>query len=562
MLANGTIGVFRILEPEIRILFLPSTPKLTIIPQRLDKVPMNLRHNLRIGLGRDSVLIATVLLAVAAGFLAYVARLNDVTHDAFHEMALARELFEHGTIPLEDRFAFTPTVSPCVHHEWGTGVFLYLVAGASPLGLDGMAITRLILIAMLGLFIYRSARNNGANPLVIGICLPLAFPLAWVGFATLRAQLITLLFMAIQVLMQQSDWRERRGWVIAWMLMYVVWLNMHAGFVVGVAMLGLHVIERWIVYWMSIPGKLQLSDFFNRFWHHFVIAGFLGIGIICNPWGVDYPQYLWHAILMPRPTMLEWQPLWYMPDTVISLTSYAMMAIGLGYAAKTRQWHRLRGWLFCCLAAYMALKHIRHGSLFAIAWMIYMPGWLTATEFGRSSVALLYSYRTTVLRSAWIVGLTSLFFFTIQSAWKSKLPSSGVESSMVYPVEAVEFLKRSEFQGNLITPFAAGAYVSWYCYPNIRVSLDGRYEVAYREDVLPKHDVFFNADNRWYDVLTEYEPDAILVKQNAPVRQLLGKKEHDTEHFRLAYEDDTYAVFVHDSLSVRTSDSWRVSQKR
>lgn len=133
---------------------------------------------------------------------------------------------------------------------------------------------------------------------------------------------------------------------------------------------------------------------------------------------------------------------------------------------------------------------------------------------------------------------------------------------MVYPVEAVEFLKRSEFQGNLITPFAAGAYVSWNCYPNIRVSLDGRYEVAYREDVLPKHDVFFNADNRWYDVLTEYEPDAILVKQNAPVRHLLGKKEHETEHFRLAYEDATYAVFVHDSLSVRTSDSWRVSQKR
>jgi hypothetical protein len=523
---------------------------------------MNLRHNLRIGLGRDAVLIATVLIAVAAGFLAYVARLNDVTHDAFHEMALARELFEHGALPLEDRFAFTPTVSPSVHHEWGTGVFLYLVAGASPLGLDGMAITRLILIAMLGLFIYRAARNNGANPLVIGICLPLAFPLAWVGFATLRAQLITLLFMAIQVLLQQSDWKERRGWVIAWMLMYVVWLNMHAGFVVGVAMLGLHVIERWIVYWYSLPGKLQVSDFLDRFWHHFLIAGFLPIGIIINPWGAEYPQYLWHAILMPRPTMLEWQPLWHMPDTVMSLSAFSFMAIGLGYAAKTRQWQRLRGWLFCCLAAYMALKHIRHGSLFAIAWMIYMPGWLTATEFGRSSLALLHSYRITVIRSAWIAGLASISFFTLHAAWRSKLPSSDVESSMVYPVEAVEYLKRSEFQGNLITPFAAGAYVSWKCYPNIRVSLDGRYEVAYREDVLPKHDVFYNADQHWYDVLTEYDPDAILVKQNAPVRQLLGKKEHDTEHFRLAYEDATFAVFVHDSLSVRTSDSWRVSQKR
>ncbi|MCU0710784.1 MAG: hypothetical protein MUC43_01910 [Pirellula sp.] len=523
---------------------------------------MNLRQNLRIGLGRDAVLISTVLLAVAAGFLAYVSRLNDVTHDAFHEMALARELFEHGTLPLEDRFAFTPTVSPAVHHEWGTGVFLYLVAGASPLGLDGMAIARLILIALLGLCIYRAARNNGANPLVIGLCLPIAFPLAWVGFATLRAQLITLVFMAIQVLLQQSDWRERRSWVFAWMIMYVVWLNMHAGFVVGVAMLGLHVIERWLVYFSLNRNSFQLREFLERFWHHFVIAGFLVVGVMINPWGVRYPIYLWHAILMPRPTMLEWQPLWQMPDTVISIASFAFMAIGLGYAAKTRQWQRLRGWFFCCLAAYMALKHIRHGSLFAIAWMIYMPGWLTATEFGRSWLAILQNYRTTAIRMCWITGIASLLFFVQHSAWRCEIPSKHTESSMVYPVEAVEFLKRSEFKGNLITPFTAGAYVSWICHPNIRVSLDGRYEVAYRDDVLPKHDAFYHASPNWRDVLVEYDPDAILVKQTAPVRRLLGQKEHDTEHFRLVYEDSMFAVFVHDSLSVRTSASGRVSDNR
>ncbi len=121
---------------------------------------------------------------------------------------------------------------------------------------------------MLGLCIYRAARNNGANPLVIGLCLPLAFPLAWVGFATLRAQLFTLVFMAVQVLLQQSDWRERRVWVVGWMVMYVVWLNMHAGFVVGVAMLGLHVIERWLVYFSANRNSIQLGDFWNRFWNH------------------------------------------------------------------------------------------------------------------------------------------------------------------------------------------------------------------------------------------------------------------------------------------------------
>lgn len=499
------------------------------------------------------MLIAAVLLAVALAFMAYVARLNDVTHDAFHEMALAREFFEQGSFPHEDRFAFTPTVSPSVHHEWGTGVLLYIVAGASPLGLDGMAITRLLLIAMLGLCIYRAARNNGAHPLMIGLCLPIAFPLAWVGFATLRAQLFTLLFLVIQILLQQSDWRGKKSWVAAWMLLYVVWLNVHAGFVVGVAALGLHVIERWLEYWWDSSRPRDISDFVERFWHHFLIAAFLGIGILINPWGVQYPVYLWKAILMPRPTMFEWQPLWFIPDRAISLGAFGVMVITLGYTFKMRQWRRLRGWLFCCLAAYMALKHIRHGSIFAVAWIVYSPGWLTPTALGRGCLATVQRNRRLAIQACFVVGLAATIFFVQHSAWRANLPDTGPELSMVYPVRAVEFLKKIKFQGNLLTPFTAGAYVSWTCYPNVRVSLDGRYEVAYQHDVLPKHNSFFAAESNWRSVLEEYAPDAILVKQNAPVRKLLGLRETDTEHYYLAYEDDTFAVFAHDSLSVRTS---------
>jgi len=104
-------------------------------------------RNLRIGLHRDGRLIVAACLATFLGFVAYVSRLSDVTHDAFHEMALVRAMFESGSFPLNDIFAFTPTVSPAVHHEWGTGLFLYMVAGANPMGLHGMAVARLLLIA-------------------------------------------------------------------------------------------------------------------------------------------------------------------------------------------------------------------------------------------------------------------------------------------------------------------------------------------------------------------------------------------------------------------------------
>ena len=208
---------------------------MTKLRQKLSDI---FRANMRIGSSRDVVLIAWLFVAVACGFLAYVARLQEVTHDVFHEMALFRETLVRGSFPTFDLFAFTPTVNPSVHHEWGTGALLYLASVESGLGMAGIAILRLQLICALWVFIYLVARMRGAHPYVFACIAAFTFPFLWVGFATVRAQLFTLVFLAAQMWMQELDCRGRRAWVIAWWLMLVAWLNIHAGFVVGLGMFG------------------------------------------------------------------------------------------------------------------------------------------------------------------------------------------------------------------------------------------------------------------------------------------------------------------------------------
>jgi hypothetical protein len=115
---------------------------------------------------------------------------------------------------------------------------------------------------------------------------------------------------------------------------------------------------------------------------------------------------------------------------------------------------------------------------------------------------------------------------------------------MVYPVGAVQFLKSQDFHGNVLTPFASGAYVSWMCYPQIRVSIDGRYEVAYRDDVLPKHDLFYSAKPSWESVLSEFKADAILIQVSSPAYPLLGTPGTKTETWKRIYEDQTFALFA------------------
>jgi len=498
-----------------------------------------LASNLRVSHHRDVVLLATLAAAATVLFIAYISRMHAVTHDVFHEMALARAWLESGEFPKNDVFAYTPTVAPTVHHEWGTGLILYWSSAVSPLGMDGLMALKFSLVAALGLLLYRVARNAGAHPIVFALTLPIVLPLMWVGFATLRAQLFTLVFLAAQMLMIQSDWRGRRAWVLLWIPMYLAWLNLHAGFVVGLGMLGFHAMER------IVDGWYRGENVFKRNWHLVALLPIVGVGLLCNPWGWDYAPYLMRAITMERPTILEWKPLWYTYDPLTSLIAFGVSVFMIGYVAKYRRWSRLRGWLFCVLAAYMALKHIRHGSLYAVVWLAWMPAWLTPTPFGHAIVDWVQQQRIGVIRVCRYLAIGCSAFAIWNTFWHASLPTTLAASSYCFPSDAIHYLKSHSVHGNMMTPFHCGAYVSWKLYPDVKVSLDGRYEVAFAEHVMPDHQRFYEGKLGWESVLTQYDHDLILVPQDAAIRdKLYTSTTSKLPGWNLVYQDSSFAILA------------------
>jgi hypothetical protein len=502
-----------------------------------------LASNLLVGKTRDVGFFAWLAFAASIIFVAYIARMNAITHDVFHEMALAREWFESGSFPLSDRFAYTPTVPLAVHHEWGTGLLLYWAGPQSPLGLQGIMALKFALVAALGLLVFRVARNGGAHPLLIIAFLPIALPMLWVGFATLRAQLFTLVAIAAQMLMFHSDWHGKRRWVFLWAIMYLVWLNVHAGFVVGLGMLGCHLVERVLDAWWR---KQSIVD---SVWHLFALGPFIALGILSNPWGWSYVPYLISAITMERPAIIEWKPLWFTHDPLMTMVVFAISAVMLGYAAKVRRWDRLRGWLFCVLAAYMALKHIRHGSIYAVVWLACVPAWLTPTPLGQSLIAWLNRSRFQVVRISQGLVVGCSIFAIWQCFWLATLPSTLAASSFCFPLGAVEFLKSHRVEGNVMTPFHCGAYVSWELHPNIKVSLDGRYEVAFTDEVLPEHQLFYEARSGWQAILGRYDHDFVLIPRDTEVAKHLVT-EHPIDGWKLVYVDAAYGLIAREDIGL------------
>ncbi len=519
----------------------PSKP--FTINADVPSVIRGLATNLHVGITRDVPFIGWLVLAAAMVFVAYIARMNAITHDVFHEMALAREWIQTGSFPLSDRFAYTPTVPLAVHHEWGTGLLLYWSGPAGPLGLQGIMALRFALVAALGLLLYRVARNGGAHPLLIVAVLPIALPMLWVGFATLRAQLFTLVAISAQMLMLQSDWHGKRRWIIWWIPMYIVWLNLHAGFVVGLGMLGFHLMERVLDAWW------RKEEILKSVWHLLALGPVILVGVLCNPWGWSYIPYLVSAITMERPTILEWKPLWFTHDALTTMVVFAISVVMLGYVAKVRRWDRLRGWLFCALSAYMALKHIRHGSIYAVVWLALIPAWITPTPLGRSLIAWFHRSRFQVVRISQGLVIGCSAFSLWNCFWIATVPSTLAASSFCFPVGAIEFLKSHQVEGNVMTPFHCGAYVSWELHPNIKVSLDGRYEVAFADEVLPAHQLFYEARSGWEQILNRYEHDFVLIPRDSEVaKQLIS--EHPIDGWKLVYLDSAFGLLAREDIGL------------
>ena len=444
-----------------------------------------------------------VILAGLTSMFVYRISNNVVDVDLWHEMALARDALACGRVPLEDHFAYTPTKYPVVHHEWGAGIVAYCVMTSA--GGTGIVIVKYLLALGLGVACWRCASRRGAGFAVWSFLAAVAVLLANQGFSTIRAQMYSFVFTACLLYWMDRDRQGSRRWLLAWLALYVVWLNVHAGFLVGAGLFG--------VYW--------LEQLLRREPHvHLLLAGLVMIPLIAlNPYGLYYYDYLWHAATMPRPLIDEWGPLWHNGD-YYQVALFALSLVLLGYTVRHVGLRPFRGLPVIAVCALFALKSTRLLNFYAIAWICYLPPYLEATPLGQG-LRRWYRERTWPLPAAWAAMLAvCLPFMLVTKPWMLRIPEARISrlgNHVIYPVGAVDYLAATGFRGNLMVPFAGGAYGSWRLYPEVRVSIDSRYEVAYPPGSLEENSAFYLAQEGWQTILATDPADAVLVPSSLPV---------------------------------------------
>lgn len=491
------------------------------------------------------LIAAMAFLLISLSFL-IASRRNNVDMDLFHEMCLARQFATEGTFPQTDAFAYTPTVDRVVHHEWGTGVVAYGVIEQLGLKSRGLMALKYLLVALICLCCCLSARLRAAKWPMIVPCFALATILGGqIGYTTIRAQLFTLLFLSVEFCLLGIDRQGKKWWIVPWLILVVVWANMHAGILAGLGIfcfyVGFRICEPLIEKYL--PGKSEQAEQRGSNWYLVAVAMVSMLLLLVNPYGINYPFYLYYGTTLDRPMINEWKPLLSaISDSgflILLGVSIVLAAVGFKNTWRTRPFEVF----VILLTAYLAFKHVRHLSIYAVTWACIVPASLMHSSIGKemTNIGLRLAKPLTVVAVA--AGIFCTAHACSAKFWEMKVPAYTDQDKplgMLYPVGAVDFLKKTGFEGNLMVPFSAGAFVSWNLYPAVKVSFDSRYEVAYPAGSIERSFDFYDAKDGWQETLVSHGTDAVLVPYFSAIRSELDS----LDEWHLLYDDSMHSVFT------------------
>lgn len=466
-------------------------------------------------------------LALAAVCLLFASR--PVHHDIFHQMALVRESLRQGRLLDHDVFSYTAPVRPMIDHEWGAGAIAFAVTEWA--GAPGIFLLNAALFAGLMLISARRLRSAKVPLVFVVPALLLLAAVAAYLYTPVCAQAYSLAIYAGLLSLLARDAGGSRRWIPLWLGLFVLWANLHGGIAVAFVTVAAYAVEQA---WRGKP------------WRHLgLVLAAMALLLSVNPYGWRYYGYLLRALVMSRPQIAEWDPRWLIADVSPTTVGF-FLCLGLAaYVIAARRLRGVEGVAVLILLGAASIRVMKLAPFFAIAWVFVVPAAFGRTRLGRALERAFLRWSTAAGMASLAVVVLAGALFVTKRPWELAVASQ-------YPVGPVEYLSAAHFRGNVMTYFSQGAYVSWKLYPNVKVSCDGRYEVAYSNELVNDNFRFYwtDVEGAYQRVLAAWPTDLILVGRKFP----LARKLESQRAWRPVYLDDGFSLYARPGLELPRVD--------
>jgi hypothetical protein len=454
--------------------------------------------------------------------------------DLWGYMSFGRLFWSRFDFPYHDFSSYTPTKPLWVYHEWLTGVIFYPIH--KYLGAAGLQGLKYFIGLGTAVLIYKTAKIRGASTQASIICLLLISPFFSFAYSPVRAQVFTNLFLVLTFYILEKSKQADLPCCLWWLApIFLLWANLHGGFVTGLGVIGLFATGESISRQKARP-----------YWLILVPATLI---TLINPYGFEYWIYLKDALFMPRPDIDEWHSVFFaLKNGEFSANNliFIILFILAFFMLLTSRSRHFSDILLVMVTSLLAFKHVRHQSMFFLIMGCCGPIYLTRAWniIQRSSTQA--GHWNKVIKGFTLILFLYLFFF-FGSRFVTGQPfdltlrdiSNGRAAADNYPVGAVEFIRKHGIKGNILTEFSWGEYIIWSL-PESRVAMDGRYETLYTEKTAREYFEFTRGGIGWREYLDKYPHEMILFRQESTVRALLRSEPQWTQ----VYSDSDCILFI------------------
>lgn len=497
------------------------------------------------------------LLALALG-CAMPLSLNLVDPDLWGHVQYGQDWLAEGELPRTASHTFTAIDYPWINHE--NLAELAFAKGYELLGTNGLLVAKCLWGMAILLSMVWVARKHEVHAFAVwALMLLVAANLQ--AFFPLRPQLLSFALCAITLVLLDRgfrDWQTSQTlrWQNLWPLpiVFVVWVNAHGGFVLGLCIVGAY-----------LGGRILEVIFHERLasWPKVLALSTLGISCVAatfaNPYGWQMHQWLINSLGQPRPEITEWAP----PKSTdpiywqwIALLCVA--AISLWTTRKKRDWVQIA---ILAIVAWQSSLHLRHIAFLALLSGFWLPVHLqSALSRLRPSDG---SQLPVMTLSPWLrrFAMTALVAsIGLQSfALSKKFTEFPVERTR-FPVDALQYMTDRGLDGKLVVSFNWAQYAIAALAPNTRVAFDGRFRTCYPQEVVDMHFDFLLGEyggNRSRSpnsgpidgtrVLRHESPDLVLLDRlyEIPVAIMKAESQREDSEWTLLYCDRTAELWGH-----------------
>jgi hypothetical protein len=335
---------------------------------------------------------------------------------------------------------------------------------------------------------------------------------------TVRPQLFTyLLFLATLCVLKRVEGGRTR-WLLALPPLFALWINLHGGVLAGWGVLVAWSVSHLFIRWLK-PARTNSSTM------PAIVAALLlsTAALLVNPYGFLLPDLLVKTATVARPDIEEWRSL---AESRYHFIGYlALLSASFWGIVSSRRSPKPALLVVYLITAVTPLLAIRHLPLFAIASVV-LAGESIAESWNRlpSGITLgVINHRSDrIERGVAVFSLAAGLLFLACSA-----PNYGcipIPTRLVgsFPARAVAVLKRTEGARNLVTHFNWGEYVIWHLGPRIKVSIDGRRETVYSEEMQAVNHRFARGEGDWAAIIRRPETDLVLMPRGSAAFNLMA----------------------------------------